>query len=126
MIIRKDQGFSLVEVLVALAIVGFALTAYYRLVGDSVRGRHAAELQELAMVRAANLIERTGVDLPALSGSGAFDDGMIWRIVVTPLGKIKAQQGSGPERIWLEVAIDDKWGRRLARIETGKVVTGAI
>ena len=60
---RRDAGFTLVEVLVALAVVGLILGAVYRIFGTGVLavGRAADQL-ELALAAQA-LLERTRADL---------------------------------------------------------------
>lgn len=78
-------GFTLIEVLVALAIVAVSLTAIGSLTAGTVRGTRAID-QHLALVEtaraiAAALSDRS--DLAAGSVSGAMN-GYRWRLDVVP------------------------------------------
>lgn len=81
-----ERGFTLIEVLVALAIVGLVLGAVYRLYGTGVLavGRGADQLQ-LALTAEA-LMERTRADLdPRGAGvDGRLADGTRFRVTAQP------------------------------------------
>jgi general secretion pathway protein I len=94
---RAQAGFSLIEVLVALAVVAVALTAIGSLVATSVRGTVWID-RRLALIETARTIE-TGLpdraQLKVGSLSGELADHR-WRVDVLPFltGSAPAQQAS--------------------------------
>jgi prepilin-type N-terminal cleavage/methylation domain-containing protein len=124
---RRDGGFTLVEVLVALAVVGLVLGAVYRLYGTGVLtvGRAASQL-ELALAAEA-LLERTRADLdPRGAGvEGRIGADLRFRLSASPLppppaparraedGPPAIDDPSAPrERLWLvRVDVADPDGR---------------
>lgn len=117
----EDRGFSLVEVLVALVIVTVTLTGFYRLLTNSLHARSSAALREVALNRAATHLEHVGIDLPAATGSGTFDDGLQWHLSATRFAPRRGPS-SVVDFIWLELVISDRDGQSLARLETGKAI----
>lgn len=129
-----ERGFTLVEVLVALAIVGMVLGTVYRLYGTGVMavGRGASQL-ELALAAEA-LLERTRADLdPRGAGiEGRLADGTRFRVTAQPtpprpVPRVPgADDGDGPpdaepdpdrprDRLWLvRVEVADESGRVFA------------
>jgi general secretion pathway protein I len=118
---RSAAGFTLVEVLVALAILGLVMTAVFRLFGTGARSvAHVHDQLQLALV-AETLLARVGVDLDPGTGAltGRLPDGMTWRIERdpwlekrpppppgrSPAAKPRADAGaSGPRRIDMQRA----------------------
>ncbi len=124
---RRDAGFTLVEVLVALAVVGLVLGAVYRIYGTGVLavGRAASQL-ELALAAEA-ILERTRADLdPRGAGvEGRIGEDLRFRLSASPMPPppLPARQAAdGPplsgdrstprERLWLvRVDVADPDGR---------------
>src|SRR4051794_1643542 len=79
---RRDRGFTLIEVLVALVVVGLILSAVYRVFGTGILnvGRGSEELT-LAL-DAESLLERTRADLDPRGAvtSGRLPNGNAWRV----------------------------------------------
>jgi len=75
---RSRKGFSLLEVLVALAVAGVCMTALAHSAWAIVRGRRQTELQEAAALLAARRLEemlgRGGQGLQAGSVSESIPD----------------------------------------------------
>ncbi len=73
---RLDKGFTLIEVLVALAIITIALTSVYRLQGDTFRMSGDARFYTLApMLAKTQLAELESKGMKnAGDGSGDFGD----------------------------------------------------
>jgi len=84
---RTAGGFTLVEVLVALAVIAVVLTAIGSLIAASVRGTRALD-QHLALIETARAVE-TGLpdrgDLKPGSFTGEVG-GQRWRVDVLPFG----------------------------------------
>ncbi|MDR6290858.1 prepilin-type N-terminal cleavage/methylation domain-containing protein [Inquilinus ginsengisoli] len=83
---RRENGFTLVEVLVALAVLGgIAATALVLLVSGRDRdARATAQLR--AGLAAEAILERVGLDLPLAprSVSGRLGDGSAWSLSIAP------------------------------------------
>lgn len=83
---RRSAGFTLIEVLVALAIVGAALAAVAGVFGNGLLGHQAASDAEAALALAEERLALAGA-VPALrpgSASGVFADRFAWRTTVSP------------------------------------------
>jgi general secretion pathway protein I len=82
---RRSAGFTLIEVLVALAVVAASLAAIGNLIATSVRGAHAVE-QHVALVERARAImtalpRRDELSIGQAAGESA---GHRWQIAVLP------------------------------------------
>ena len=90
---RGSAGFTLIEVVVTLAVIAALLVSIGSLVGVSVRGTHALE-SHLALVETARMIEtglpdRNSLKTGTLSGETA---GQRWRVDVGPFsGSLDSQ-----------------------------------
>jgi len=82
---RSDAGFTLIEVVIALAVVAMSLTAIASLVATTVRGTRAID-QHLALLATARSIQ-TAIpprdQLAPGSSTGAVADHR-WRLDVVP------------------------------------------
>jgi len=82
---RASAGFSLIEVLVALAVVAVALSAIGSLVATSVRGTRSLDLHlvqvETARAIVAGLPDREQLAIGNFAGETA---GQRWRVDVLP------------------------------------------
>jgi general secretion pathway protein I len=82
---RGQRGFSLLEVVVAFAILALSLGALYQSAGGSVRGLHEVERRSAAVMLGRSLLElydsvpEGGVVRDGRTGSGGF-----WRITAVP------------------------------------------
>ena len=108
---RPDSGFTLLEVLVALAIAGLALVLLFRAGGEGLFAVDTAARAEEAVERAQSHLAAVGSDLPLLEGETSGEDGggYRWQLKITPLARLPALQGSlGPAGAMLfavEVAV---------------------
>ena len=95
--VTRRAGFTLVEVLVALAVVAIALGAMVRLMGDAARNTERLEQRTLGHRVAMNelaLLEATGAWLePGVARGDATLAGRQWRwrrtVVATPVPDIR-------------------------------------
>jgi general secretion pathway protein I len=79
-------GFSLVEVLVALAIVGLTLAATATVFSTGLLGHTAASDFDTALALAEEKLDAAGADEPLRpsSANGVFAGRFRWRLVVAP------------------------------------------
>lgn len=123
---RLEAGFTLIEVVVALAIAGVALVAIARVFGSSVAGEATASSAAAALAVAEEQMadaEATVVLRPG-SSEGIFAGRYRWRTVITPYKDADA----GPVdplastlrllRIEVAVAWSDGSSRRRIALET--------
>lgn len=86
---RLPRGFSLLEVLVAFAILSLALTTLFSLFGGAVRSSAVArDYQQALLLAETQLAYLQGVNaaqLQAASTHGETSGGFSWRSEVTPL-----------------------------------------
>jgi general secretion pathway protein I len=113
---RRDAGFTIIEVLIALAIVTVSIVAIGSLMATNVRGVRSLE-QHVALMQTARTVMTAGLppraDLHPGTSSGQIDD-YRWTVEVTPLG------GD-----WTVPDADIPWAPELVRVRV-KSPTGAV
>lgn len=84
---RRDAGFTLLEVLVAFVIAAMALGLLFDAAGDGVTAVRTAGRTEEAVSRAKSHLAALGRDVTLADGTSQGDDGdgYRWRIRVTPV-----------------------------------------
>jgi general secretion pathway protein I len=113
---KQEAGFTIIEVLVALALVAVVIVAIGSLMATNVRGVRSFE-QHVALLQAARTVMTTGIaaraDLRPGSSSGQIDS-YRWTVDVAPLG------GE-----WATDNADVPWVPELVRVRV-KSPTGAV
>jgi general secretion pathway protein I len=85
---RRDAGFTIIEVLIALAIVAVSVVAIGSVMATNLRGVRSLE-QHVALMQAARTVMTTGIPPRAELGPGAVSgqtDNYRWTIDVGALG----------------------------------------
>src|SRR5215467_2634457 len=91
-----DSGFTLLEVVVALAIAGLALVGLFRAGSAGLFAVDAATRAEEAIQRAQSHLAAIGRNAALTAGEFTDDDGggYRWRLRVTP---VSSRQSLGPD-----------------------------
>lgn len=82
----QAAGFTLIEILVSLAILGVILAAFAQVLTGSLLSSRRVDSGTEALLFARSTMDRIGRDLPLRPGtsSGAFPDGGGWALSVRP------------------------------------------
>ncbi len=86
---RRDAGFTIIEVLIALAVVAVSIVAIGSVMSTNVRGvrlleQHVTLMQTARSVMTADIPPRAELGPGAVSGQ---ENGYRWKIDVGPLGE---------------------------------------
>lgn len=121
---RRHKGFSLLEILVAFAIMAVALTIVLRIFGAGVNNALVSEEYSIAVQIAESIMARTGVETSLQVGetSGIEADKYEWWVRITPVAgpppksrpRFKSQQETPeqPELKLMSVHVRVGWGDR--------------
>lgn len=83
---QSDDGFTLLEVVVALAILGLSLTVLFAIFSQSVARTRSDETRENERVLAQSLLQRALLQEAVPESSSGREYGLSWRIDVIPFG----------------------------------------
>ncbi|WP_051249368.1 type IV pilus modification PilV family protein [Inquilinus limosus] len=116
----RERGFTLIEVVVALTLLGLILTVIFRIYGTGLTGMARADgLQRAAIVAeglAAQLDTAARPLRPGDTLSGETDDGYRWRIVADRWAEAPrrtvALGGRRVQLARLRIAVEGAAGRR--------------
>jgi general secretion pathway protein I len=83
---NRDQGFTLIEVVVALAIASMSVAALYKLYALGWRGIREAETSQAALTLAESQLASIGVETELIAGTlqGVAPGGLSWSANVEP------------------------------------------
>lgn len=115
----RDRGFSLLESLVALAILAVSLGAITSIFATALRAAAEADAITRATLAGESLLSRVGGQIPLAAGvsSGELDGRLRWRATATPFqGDEGLAAWQMPLRAyWVEIEISwDDAGRHRA------------
>ena len=105
-------GFTLVEILVALAIVGLTLAALFEVFSNGLRGTESAEQHTIATLLARSKLAEIGVVVPFEAGeeTGEYDSGFSWRSVIRPHETTDGSLHEEPVAHAFVVTVEVAWG----------------
>lgn len=85
----RQDGFTLLEVIVAFIVVTLTLTAVMQIFSGGLRNSETSRDYMTALSRAENTLERMGTEWVLREGTreGRFDDGMTWQRTVKQVGR---------------------------------------
>ena len=100
---HKDEGFSLLEVLVALAIAALALGALFQTTSIVASSLTKAREKLSSALVAQSVFAGLGTEHPVVPGivRGRTEVGIAWRLEIAPVPADRAQDGT--ESGWIEL-----------------------
>lgn len=107
----SEDGFTLLEVIVALAIATASIAALYQIYAVGWRGVRLASLDRVAIEVAKNELTSAGVETPLAEGtaSGVSADGVEWTTEIRPYAlpdaPISLNEPARPEAYWVSVKV---------------------
>lgn len=110
-----SDGFTLLEVVVALAILSLSLGVLYHVMANALGNESYAETMNRARLTAQGLVARVGIDIPATTGDMSGDDGhgLRWRLSRKAFSEGPDNEGPDNGRAALmavEVSVVVFWG----------------
>lgn len=81
-----ERGFTLLEILVAFAILAMALGGLMLAFTGSLRAVDRSAAMARATLQAQSLLDQVGISIPLDDGgaAGRFDDGTPWSVAIIP------------------------------------------
>lgn len=127
---NKQQGFSLLEILVAFSILAMALGILLRIFSTGINNAQVAEGYSTALQIAESLMARTGVETPLQEGvsNGILGEIYEWQVNVSPYlsPDLPEDQENIPVKL-MEVSVNVSWDGdysepRIVELKTLKIV----
>jgi type II secretory pathway pseudopilin PulG len=120
-----ETGSSLLEVIVAFAIIMFGVAAFGEALTGAYRAARRTKLQATTLAFAQSHIDTLGLDGPLTDGTttGRYSQGQQWRLVVSSLATYEADRGAAQRpAYWIILDVADRKGAAVVRLQTAKVV----
>lgn len=113
---KRQRGYSLLEVIVAFALLALALTLLLGSLSGASRQIRQADLRSRAVLHAQSLLAVTGIEAPLQAGhsAGQWEDGRYrWELDVVPYAEprgaaAEAAAVAGPTLAQLTLQV--RWG----------------
>lgn len=123
---NNEEGFSLLEILVAFAILALALGILLRIFSGGVNTAVVADGYITAVQIAESLLAKTGVEAPLQIGqsSGVENDIYYWQITVNPYYIADITQDSGANIFNLmQIDVSVSWQEGVAEPRSVELTT---
>ncbi len=121
--VRRDAGFSIMEALVALAIVAMGLAVFAKAAGDSFRAASRIRVNAAALASTRSHLDAIGQNGALQDGvfTGRYGNDLPWRLTVQALAGNARDAAQGPRPFWIVLETFDRRGVRLVKLETAKL-----
>jgi general secretion pathway protein I len=122
--INKQQGFSLLEILIAFSILALSLGILLKIFSAGVNSAVIAEDYTAAVQIAESLMATTGMEKPLLAGqeSGLENDKFHWKVVVSPYSfNPENNDDTGVTVMLFKVKASVSWGDDNTRLSERQV-----
>lgn len=107
---RREKGFSLLEIIVAFAVVAISLSVYVEAHGRSSRNMSRSSDYLEAVSLSESLLLRATVDHTIATGQSG--NGFVWEVLRSPY---KGLDIAAPRYTPTELTVTVKWGRLTAK-----------
>jgi prepilin-type N-terminal cleavage/methylation domain-containing protein len=109
---RREDGFTLIEAIVATAVFALLLSALYQGLTAGWRGLKKVNSEEIALALLSQKLASTGVETPLVtSAATGVADGIAWQSQIAPYAEPAAGNVSGPyQGFWITVTVRWKNG----------------
>jgi len=120
---RSERGFSLLEVLVALAIMALSLGVLYQSIGSATRGVQIADRTERAGLWARSLLARWPErGNGGWNESGGTLDGFGWRVSSAPLPGDDGLRGGNFDLYEVEIVVGWQDGEKVRSVRVYSIL----
>jgi general secretion pathway protein I len=104
----NEEGFTLIEVVVALAILAVSLGALLRILSTSLVTANETEAEVVANSLLQSMLDRLGGDLPLVAGdtTGQFTNGFGWHLHITSYGSAEDQEAWSVKAYQVNAEVD--------------------
>lgn len=122
-----EAGFTLVEVIFALAILALSLSVLLSVISNGIRQTDRAQGLAQAGLLAQSLLAKVGTEVPIQEGgtAGESPGGFRWQVLIEPYGDAADREG-WPVAAYA-VSIEVRWGEpsqeRLVTLTTLRLVS---
>jgi general secretion pathway protein I len=121
----ESRGFTLVEVLVAFAILALTLVVLLQAFGGGLRAVSASERYLMAAMLARSVLDDVGAETPIVAGEGSDDigDGYRWTTRIAPSRTISPVRDGDQLQVPYEVQVEISWnGKPVTTLTTLRLV----
>ena len=125
----KEGGFTILETLVALTILGVGLASFYQVFGDVTRATTIARKHRHAAAAIANILAELGRSRPLAVGdaTGKLPDGQRWRLNIQVASDIQLAVSRSPVASYVvEVTVGDDSQARSRDIAVRTLLLGPV
>jgi prepilin-type N-terminal cleavage/methylation domain-containing protein len=135
--LRRQGGFSLLEVLIALMISGIALASVFQSAGETFRATASAARQQQALSRALSHLDGAGANLMPGEQEGDDGGGFHWHVLVRPVDSNGKQDAAGKPvantdtlvvtlyAVTVSITWRDGRNQRFVRLDSKRLLTSA-
>ena len=104
---QRQPGFTLIEIIVALAILAVALGTLFQAFSTGLRATAVTDRRAAAVMLAQSLLDRIGQDIPLAAGeqAGVSEDGLHWSIAIAPSPLITPERRADSPLLPFDVAV---------------------
>jgi len=88
----SDAGFTLLEIVVALAILGLSLTVLFGIFSQNVARTHLNEVRAEERALASSLLLSSEATVAPTNSTGRTPSGLVWRVGSVPYGSSDDEQ----------------------------------